>query len=189
MWRSWSPENKLLGSIVRITLEQTFRSFFFLHIWLRICGLLLESGESGMLTMEFVGFGLFALPPSKFYKFFRAEFWFWICGLLVESGEPGKLPLKFVGFAKFALSRSKFNSIAISENLPIRHSDFYNFFFCIFVLESADPLGIWRTRQTTGKILRICQIYPVEVKIHLKLRLQFWKFANKAALKNDIRYL
>jgi hypothetical protein len=40
----------------------------------------------------------------------------------VESGESGELPLKFVGFDKFARTPSRLNSIAISENLPLRRS-------------------------------------------------------------------
>ena len=54
-----------------------------------------------------------------------------------------------------------------------------------FGLEFAEPGGIWRIRQITAEICRICQICPATLKI--KLNCNFWKFAIKAFLKNDIR--
>ena len=54
-----------------------------------------------------------------------------------------------------------------------------------FGLEFADPRGIWRIRRITAEICRICQICPATLKI--KLNFNFWKFAIKALLKNEIR--
>jgi hypothetical protein len=59
---------------------------------------------------------------TYFCKFYRVEFWHRICGASWEFGQSGELPLKFVGFGGFALPPLKLNSIAISENLPIRHT-------------------------------------------------------------------
>ena len=40
----------------------------------------------------------------------------------MESGESGELPMEFVGFARFVRPPDKLNSIANSENLPLRRS-------------------------------------------------------------------
>ena len=55
-----------------------------------------------------------------------------------------------------------------------------------FGLEFAEPVEIWRIRQITAEICRIPQICPATVRI--KLNCNFWKFAIKVFLKNDIRY-
>ena len=104
----------------------------------------------------------------------------------MKSAESGKLSLKFVGFAKFTAPPSELNSTAISENLPL----FWNrllqvFFFSIFGLEFAETGKIWRIRQITAEICRICQIFRATLRI--KLICNFYKFAIKAFLNNDIR--
>ena len=55
-----------------------------------------------------------------------------------------------------------------------------------FGFQFAEPGEIWRIRQITAEICRICQICPATLKI--KLNCNFWKFAIKALLKNVIRY-
>ena len=55
-----------------------------------------------------------------------------------------------------------------------------------FDLEFVETRGIWRIRQITAGICRICQILTATLKI--KLNCNFGKFAYKAFLKNGIRY-
>ena len=54
-----------------------------------------------------------------------------------------------------------------------------------FGFQFAEPGGIWRIRRIIAEICRICQIRQATLRI--KLNCNFWKFAIRASLKNDIR--